>query len=441
MGICDTAADPILWVACKGKGAVGDAASGAVDSVAGSAWSQIVHSFTSAAASLIKTVATGWLGMDSPQLSTSGGPVAFMFAHTQWLTIWASVLALLLAAGHMAWTQRTEPAREAAIALLKVVASGSAYVTGANLLLAGGDAFAVWIVNESTHCGGGDTPTKACTQAFTEKLVNYSLLTTSTKPELLGLAFVFALLLIVGSIAQIGFMLARNAMLIVLVSTLPLSAAASGTVTGKTWWKKTSSWLIAFILYKPVAAIVYAAAFSSITQGNDKADGENLTVQLAGVVLLLLAALTLPALMRIASPLVDQVAQGRQGSGGSVIGGAAAVATGAVALKTGGASTAASTVTSAAGKGAVGASGSRNPGGGPPPGGGSQPPPASPSGGSSPGGSPPAGSPPADAPSHNGTPQPGGPQGGSARPHGGTQVIPQRPATDSTEGGPRGSNR
>lgn len=354
MGVCDSLVGkvPAIWAACKAKDSVGEE----VSEAAGNAWSDIVQSFADAAANLIETLATSWLGMDSPTLSSDGGPVGFIFAHTQWLTLWVSALTLIIAAGHMAWTQRTEPIREAATALLRVVFAGSALVVAVNVLISAGDKFSVWIVNASTQCGGGTNATKACTDAFMEKVVTASILVPQ-RGQVLGLVLVFALLLIVGSVAQIGFMLARNAMLIVLVSTLPLSAAASGTPTGRAWFRKSMAWLVAFVLYKPVAAIVYAASFASLTQGGDSADDTNLMVQISGVVLLLLAALTLPALMRIATPLVDAVAQGGQGSASSVLGTAGAVASGAVSIKTGGASKAAAA--GAGGRGASAASGSQ----------------------------------------------------------------------------------
>lgn len=353
-GVCDSLVGkvPVIWAACKAKDSVGEE----VSEAAGNAFDDIVRSFADAAGSLIETLATSWLGMDSPTLSSDGGPVGFIFAHTQWLTMWVSALTLMIAAGHMAWTQRTEPIREAATALLRVVFAGTALVVAVNVLISAGDKFSVWIVNQSTQCGGGTTATKACSQAFMNEVVTASIIAPQ-KGQIMGLVLVFALLLIVGSVAQIGFMLARNAMLIVLVSTLPLSAAASGTPTGRAWFRKSMSWLVAFVLYKPVAAIVYAASFASLTQGGDSADDTNLMVQISGVVLLVLAALTLPALMRIATPLVDAVAQGGQGSASSVLGTAGAVASGAVSIKTGGASKAAAGA--GGGRGAAAASGSQ----------------------------------------------------------------------------------
>ncbi|MFF7176847.1 hypothetical protein [Streptomyces pseudovenezuelae] len=441
MAICDSVIGkvPSIWAVCKAKDTVGDTVEGA----ANDAWSNIVHSFADAAAKLIETLATGWLGLDSPTLSADGGPVAFMFARTQWLTSWVAVLTLLIAAGRMAWSQRAEPAKEAAMAILRLIIAGSAAVAGVNLLLEGGDRFAVWIVNESTQCGGGDQATAACTDAFMNSLVTASILAPQ-KSEMLGLVLVFALLLIIASLAQIGFLLCRNAMLIVLVSTLPLSAAASGTPAGRSWFSKSTAWLTAFVLYKPVAAIVYAAAFASITKGGDGADGTDLMVQISGVVLIILAALTLPALMRIATPLVESVAQGRGGSGGAVLGAAGTIATGAVALKTGGASTAAGSAAKGGGSGA--AQGSQMPGssGGGRPGQGARPAETPQASEKQPFGSSMAKSPAIGAPAggQGGGSNPAGSAGGSGSTRQDTARVgaPRTPGPQQSEEGPSGSN-
>ena len=49
-------------------------------------------------------------------------------------------------------------------------------------------------------------------------------------------------------------------MLILLLGVLPIAAAATNTEMGRGWFKQIIAWLLAFILYKPVAAIVYATA-------------------------------------------------------------------------------------------------------------------------------------------------------------------------------------
>ena len=64
-------------------------------------------------------------------------------------------------------------------------------------------------------------------------------------------------LLIIVAVVQIILMLARGGMLVVLTGILPLSAAAAMSgESGKGWFNKNVAWLVAFILYKPAAAIM-----------------------------------------------------------------------------------------------------------------------------------------------------------------------------------------
>ncbi|MEU1132628.1 hypothetical protein ABZ383_22665 [Streptomyces sp. NPDC005900] len=403
---------------CAAKDAVKDT----VKEAAGTAFEEIVKSFGESAASVVKTLATGWLGMKAPTLSTETGPVAFMYSNLHWITGAVAVFALLVAGGRMAWERRGEPGKQALSGLLRLALTTSALVATVNLLVKAGDEFSVWLVNRSVKCSG-TTASGKCENAFGRRLGELTLLDTGVSGAGLALLLVLALLMILATICQIAFMLVRNAMLIVLVATTPLAAAASSTEQGRAWFQKNIGWLLAFVLYKPAAAIVYAAAFRSMGEP-EKA---STMTQISGVMLLVLAVLTLPALMRVASPLVDSVAAGQRGAGATVAGAAAAVATGAIAIKSAGASKAAQGSKGASGGG--GAPGAGKPG---------SPPPGTNPGGGGGGGAPQGGNgaqPGGANPSQNGS---GGPQGGgtTTTPAGGPSSGPS-PAP--TGGRPQGA--
>jgi len=74
-----------------------------------------------------------------------------------------------------------------------------------------------------------------------------------------GFTFILALMALGASIVQ-AFLIIRDALLIVLIGGLPLAAAASISPSGRQTWHKMIGWLIAFILFKPVAAMCYAGA-------------------------------------------------------------------------------------------------------------------------------------------------------------------------------------
>ena len=157
------------------------------------------------------------------------------------------------------------------------------------------------------------------------------------------------------TVIQIMLMLVRGGMLVLLVGTLPLVAAFSNTEMGMQWFRKAGAWLVAFALYKPAAAIVYAVAF-------DLAGQPGALALLDGVMMLVLAILALPALLRFVVPATSALAGG--GGAGGMLAGAAG---GAIAMRMPtGAASVASTPASAYGQGrAGGPSGAALAGGGP----------------------------------------------------------------------------
>ncbi|MGC5412142.1 hypothetical protein ACPXCX_52125, partial [Streptomyces sp. DT225] len=111
------------------------------------------------------------------------------------------------------------------------------------------------------------------------------------------IALILALIATLACVAQVGLMMVRTAMLVLLVGTLPLSAAASSTPAGQAWFRKSLGWLIAFILYKPAAAIVYATAIRmTAIVGDGEADSGTMLMSICGIMLMILALVALPAL-------------------------------------------------------------------------------------------------------------------------------------------------
>jgi type IV secretion system protein TrbL len=155
-----------------------------------------------------------------------------------------------------------------------------------------------------------------------------------------GLMFMIAVIGILGAILQAILLIARQSMLIVVVSIIPIIGAASGTKLGKNAFSKTISWTISLLLWKPVAALTYAVAF--MLAGTTSEDGAQI---LYGVLLLSLAAAVLPMLTKL-------VSGGMAMSGGSGLQAAAmtmgVVAAGGTMAATGGASAAAGGVAGAA---------------------------------------------------------------------------------------------
>lgn len=216
------------------------------------------------------------------------------------------------------------------------------------------DLYANWIL-ERAQPGFGATPSPGFIK---EEWIISAGLVTGGLQVLVG---------VLASLAQIMFMFFRGALLLLLLVVWPTVAAGTATEAGLSAWKKLNAWIIALLLYKPIAATVYAVGFlvyakTDVAQGFG---GEVMSL-LLGTTILVLAAVALPMLVRFVMPPAG-IGASSAFSGGAVLAG---VATGAVAVAgiaaTGGASAAASgsgaaTMGTGAGLSAGGAGGGSGP--------------------------------------------------------------------------------
>jgi len=142
---------------------------------------------------------------------------------------------------------------------------------------------------------------------------------------------------LLGSLVQIFLMVVRGGMLVLLAGVLPTTAAFTNTQAGREWFRKALGWMVAFVLYKPTAAVIYATAFR-LASSNVFGSGGLLAV-VTGLTLMLLALLALPALMRFVAPMVGATAGGGAGTmlGLAAAGAAIAMPSGAIRQALGGA--------------------------------------------------------------------------------------------------------
>ena len=266
----------------------------------------------------------------------AGGAVLFLQSSLWWYMGAAAMVSVIIGGARMAWEQRAEPGRETVKGLLTLVVVAGAGVTVVSLLVAAADSFSVWIIDGSLSCDV--VVDSAC---FGENILILLALTTNPSAGSLGalLIIILGLLAVLAAIVQIVLMVARGGMLVILTGILPLSASFTNTEVGKTWFRKAISWLIAFILYKPAAAIVYAAAFQLVATDVFTDDGTGLVAVLTGLMLMIIALFAMPALMRFVTPMVGATAGGGGAGGALAIGAMAALPSGAASagrLSTGG---------------------------------------------------------------------------------------------------------
>ncbi|MFC5931512.1 hypothetical protein [Cryobacterium melibiosiphilum] len=257
----------------------------------------------------------------------AGGAVFFLQSSLWWYMGAAAVVSIVIGGAKMVWEQRAEPGRETIKSLLTLIVVAGSGVTIVGLLVSAFDQFSIWIINGSLDCDvAGDG---AC---FGGNIAALLALTTNPQAGGLGalLIIILGLIAILAAAFQIVLMVARGGMLVILTGILPLSAAATNTEMGKSWFNKNVGWLIAFILYKPAAAIVYATAFQLTGTDVFKDDGTGLLAVLTGLMLMVLALFAMPALMRFVTPLVGSMAAGAGGA--LALGALAALPSGAAAL-------------------------------------------------------------------------------------------------------------
>ena len=190
-----------------------------------------------------------------------------------------AVLSVIIAGIRMAWENRADPGKDLIKSLFTLLVVAGAGVTFTQLFITASDTFSVWLLQGSLKC---DVATdKAC---FGKNIT--TLLALGANPATGGslgamLVIILGIIASLAAFVQIVLMVARSGMLVILAGILPLSAAATNTEMGKGWFRKCLGWLIAFLLYKPAAAIVYAAAFQ-LVGSNIFADDDALVSILTG---------------------------------------------------------------------------------------------------------------------------------------------------------------
>jgi hypothetical protein len=295
--------NPLSWGDCAGD-LLGKAAGG----LASAGFDAVVDEFAKGVGDIVKTLATFWTNVPTQKLSTAAGtPVGMLTAMLDWVMLAVGLLSILLVAAHMALTHRGDSLVDAGTGIVRFILVTSCQVPAVALLAGAGDEFSKWIIN--TAAGGN----------FDERVGEVFGTALASGPLGTAVVFIGCLLAIVSSIAQVIAMVARNGVLIITAAASPVAAAAAIYKGNEDMWRKLWMWQLAFVLYKPVAATVYAAAF--VTIGN----GKSATDQLSGLALMIMSVLALPALLRLMMPVSARISAA---GGGGALAGAAIAASG-----------------------------------------------------------------------------------------------------------------
>ncbi|MFC6158109.1 hypothetical protein ACFWUU_27470 [Kribbella sp. NPDC058693] len=246
---------------------------------------------------VMKAVGLLWVYIKTPDIAENT-PALWVQQHTNFIMVFIATIAVIVGAIQMAISHRGEPAKEilrSLITLVVVTASATAF---AGTLIAAADGFSSWIIDQALKTNDHSFA-KAIADTMTDPL--------KSPGEAFGwlLVIFVGILMVITSIIQLALMIIRYGMLVLLVGVLPLTAAATNTEMGMMWFKRSLAWLAGFIIYKPVAALIYATAIylMSTPSVEGAPDGTPQTLKIVmGVTMMILAVVALPAILRFVSP-------------------------------------------------------------------------------------------------------------------------------------------
>lgn len=292
---------------------VGNAISGLADDAMGNMAKAIMEGLSQ----MVTTLSTFWVSMPTVNLTSQDGssasPVVSMVnGELMVWTVTLAVLAVIVGGIRMIWEQRGAPLKDLLRSLVTLTLVSGLGLGVISILVVAADAFSAAIINRSTDGKGFADAMKL-------------LVMTNQTGVGVFILIILGLIGLLASLVQIVLMVVRSGMLVILAGILPTTAAFTNTEMGRQWFQKAVGWTIAFILYKPAAAIVYSVAFLLMGSGGKDA----LIGSITGFTLMVVALFAMPALMRFVTPMVGAVASGGGAGAGAAVG---AMATGAVSL-------------------------------------------------------------------------------------------------------------
>jgi type IV secretion system protein TrbL len=239
---------------------------------------------------LLATLGTLWIRLDVPNVwdgQTTGPTVAFLHSEVAPLVGLLATLGVIIGACRLAWQQTAQPGVDLLEGLLVLVVVTGCGVPIIGLLVSGADAWSQSIIEDALR--GGD---------FGRKIAG---MLSLSGPDLAPvLAIFFGVVALVVSAVMICELVFRAAMLVLLAGLLPVAASMTTTQTGRDLMRHYAAWVVAFIAWKPIAALIYAAAFRLI--GTHDIGVTGIGSVLIGLTLMTAAVLALPALLRFLVP-------------------------------------------------------------------------------------------------------------------------------------------
>ncbi|MBE9500212.1 hypothetical protein [Streptomyces sp. AA1529] len=329
MAACGSTGNPVLDFAKGFFDFLGDPIGTIIKGIANAIMTGALSAFT-AVTEAIPTFST-----------TASSPV-----HNQvkYVVVYLAIGSLLFACVRMASERRVDAGQTALrgmVRLIVVAGGGTTIMTAAAGV---GDGYADYLFEGAVNA----------------QIKNMGCGSSEDVPSFLYL--ILAFLLLIAAVVHGILLYVRLGVMIVLFGTLPLAAAASMLDWGGSWWRKHIGWMLAWLLYKPTAGLVIYAGTALTTGQYEGAENENIHTKIAGICVMLLSAISLPALLKLVVPAT--AALGGSGAySGAVSGAAGGIASGAKSVGSAAAAGGGGKSGSGGKSGATGASGPSGGGG------------------------------------------------------------------------------
>lgn len=268
---------------------------------------------------MINFVGTWWLKIGAPSMGEGSATDRIQDSTVVFVGV-AGVIGTVFALIKIARNQDRASAENLVMGMLRTVFTSAIAVSMVSMLLAVTDKVAPWLVQTIS----GSAPEDGLGTAMgLDGLVGAEMTLTFA-----GLILFIAPLALIGAIINAALVIFSYGMAGALCGVLPIFAASSVTERGRKSFDKAVGWLIAVVLFKPAAAVLYGfglALINGITGTAETEEMNRIISLLTGLVIILSACLAMPALARVLVPAVSAGPAGMGASGLAMLGGAVAV--------------------------------------------------------------------------------------------------------------------
>lgn len=273
---------------------------------------------------------TWWMTQVTPPDLVGGAqPTASeqILTNTLWLAAVVGILSTTVALVRIGRTNGREGTDGLVMSMVYVVIFTGIGLSVITTLLTFSHQLSPWLLHQIS--GSNDASLTELAGGKDQK----ALATSLASIPMISIGAIFALLTSLAGLATAVMVVFTYAATIILAGLLPVFAASYSTEKGKRQFEKVLGWLVAAILFKPVASIIFGAGLRLLHDvGNGSGDpaSKTLSNMMFGAMICFCACMALPMMLRLIVPAMSAGSQGK--SAGQVAAAGLGIAGGAVAL-------------------------------------------------------------------------------------------------------------